>query len=58
MCGHCDKRIPRSRVSLESYDLLNVGDEPTAEQIQTFEEISRTLRTSKELPDYLSQPIP
>jgi hypothetical protein len=33
-------------VSLVSYDLLNVGDEPTAEQIQIFEEISRTLRTS------------
>lgn len=40
------ERIPRSRVSLVSYDLLNVGDDPTAEQIQIFEEISRTLRTS------------
>ncbi len=40
------QRIPGSRVPHVSYDLLNVGDDPTEEQIQIFEEISRTLPTS------------
>lgn len=29
-----------------SYDLLNVGDDPTGQQIHIFEDLSRTLRTS------------
>lgn len=37
------QRIAGSRVS---YDLLDVGDDPTEQQIQIFEDISRTLRTS------------
>jgi hypothetical protein len=37
------RRFLGSRVS---YDLLNIGDNPTREQIQIFEDISFTLRTS------------
>ncbi|MGH9530551.1 MAG: hypothetical protein ACRD2S_11615 [Terriglobales bacterium] len=32
--------------SRASYELLNVGDDPTEEQIRVFEDISRTLQTS------------
>lgn len=40
------QRVPGSRMPHVSYDLLDVGDNATEQQIQIFEEISRTLRTS------------